>query len=68
MALHLSWGPLGLAISDLRRDYAAPVHAALADVDARRLEAVFGELERAARTDLGCRARRSFSTATWSAT
>ncbi len=48
---------LGLAISDLRRDYSAPV---LGEVDAGRLSAACEELERRAREDLdgpACRRR-----------
>jgi N-methylhydantoinase A len=42
---------LGLAISDVRRDYVHPLHAAVAEADA--LAEPFRELESAARRDLG---------------
>ena len=43
---------LGLAISDLRRDYVRPLLTPLADVDAEELEDAFAELERSAARDL----------------
>jgi N-methylhydantoinase A len=43
---------LGLAISDVRRDYVHPLLAPLDEVDRRRLDDAFGELESSARGDL----------------
>ncbi|PZR66066.1 MAG: hydantoinase [Solirubrobacterales bacterium] len=43
---------LGLAISDLRRDYVSPLHASLDEVSADRLERAFAEMEEGARGDL----------------
>lgn len=43
---------LGLAISDLRRDYVRPLLAACRDIDRGELEASFQELERVASADL----------------
>ena len=43
---------LGLAISDLRRDYVRPLLGLLSDLDAARLEDAFAELEERARRDL----------------
>jgi len=43
---------LGLAISDLRRDYASPYLSALEDVDAGALDEAFEELQRLAAGDL----------------
>jgi len=43
---------LGLAISDLRRDYVRPFRAGLEAVGAEELEAAFAEMERAAEGDL----------------
>jgi N-methylhydantoinase A len=43
---------LGLAISDLRRDYVAPFLARLDDVTEKEIEAGFRDLEAAARRDL----------------
>jgi N-methylhydantoinase A len=43
---------LGLAISDLRRDYASPLLRPLAEVDAAEVEDGFEELERQAAEDL----------------
>ena len=43
---------LGLAISDLRRDYVRPYLTALEELDADRFEARFAEMERAAADDL----------------
>jgi N-methylhydantoinase A len=43
---------LGLAISDLRRDYLKPFLRALDDVDAAELDAAYAELEDLARTEL----------------
>ncbi len=43
---------LGLAISDLRRDYVRPLLTPLADADAGELEEAFAELERRAAEDL----------------
>jgi N-methylhydantoinase A len=43
---------LGLAISDLRRDYVRPLPALLSEVEDERVEAAFAELEMAAAGDL----------------
>ena len=43
---------LGLAISDLRRDYVRPYLAALEEVDAHQFEERFGEMEETAAGDL----------------
>ena len=43
---------LGLAISDLRRDYVRPYLVPLDDVDAEEYEARYGEMEAAAASDL----------------
>jgi N-methylhydantoinase A len=50
---------LGLAISDLRRDYVAPLRGLLAELEGRRLERAWDELEARAAHDLpGGRVRR----------
>nr|MBA3729162.1 hydantoinase/oxoprolinase family protein [Actinomycetota bacterium] len=43
---------LGLAVSDLRRDYVTPLLASLDDLDRKDLESTFGELEDRASEDL----------------
>jgi len=43
---------LGLAISDLRRDYVSPYLSSLADVDEGEVERRFGEMERTAKEEL----------------
>jgi N-methylhydantoinase A len=48
---------LGLAISDIRRDYAAPLLADIANLDPDRLATAWSALATRARTDLGSEAR-----------
>jgi len=43
---------LGLAVSDLRRDYVSPLISALDEIDPDRFEEVFGDLEARAAEDL----------------
>jgi N-methylhydantoinase A len=44
---------LGLAISDLRRDYVQPLPGLLADVERERVERAFAQMQRDAARDLG---------------